>query len=214
VEITKFYKAEDGSIKASEICLGSNVMKVQQGDGHEVWATSPISYVKNGIAVVECLLNEEGKGYSLKNKAKNPFPSNHRLELDVTNELGVSLALYYMQLIGILRWAVELGCINIFYEVSILSQYQVNPHVGHLEVAYHIFLYMKKNLDWGRLAYDPATLNIDYSMYNDNDDWTSFYGNVKGELPPKMPKARGNPITISAFVDNNHAGNIVTPFPQ
>jgi hypothetical protein len=66
-------------------------MKVQLGDGHQVSAMSPIKYVKNAVAVVECLLNEEGKGYSLKNKAKNPFLSNHRLELDVTNELGESL---------------------------------------------------------------------------------------------------------------------------
>jgi hypothetical protein len=90
----------------------------------------------------------------------------------------------------------------------------MNPHVGHLEVVYHIFSYIKKNLDWGRLAYDPATLNIDYSVLNDNDDWTSFYGNVKEELPPKMPKARSNALTISASFDNNHAVNIVTPFPQ
>jgi hypothetical protein len=45
----------------------------------------------------------------------------------VTNELGESLALHYMQLIGILRWAVELGWISIYYEVSVLSQYQANP---------------------------------------------------------------------------------------
>jgi hypothetical protein len=48
-------------------------MKVQLGDGHEVLATSPINDVNNAVAVVECLLNEEGKGYSLKNKSKNPF---------------------------------------------------------------------------------------------------------------------------------------------
>jgi hypothetical protein len=69
---------------------------------------------------------------------------------------------------------------------------------------------MKKNLDWGRLAYDPATLNIDSSMISDNADWTSFYGNVNEELPPKMQKATGNLVTISAFVDAYHAGNIVT----
>jgi hypothetical protein len=48
-------------------------MKVQLGDGHEVSATSPINDVNNAVADVECLLNEEGKGYSLKNKSKNPF---------------------------------------------------------------------------------------------------------------------------------------------
>jgi hypothetical protein len=84
-------------------------MEVQLGDGHEVWPTSLIYYVKNAIVVVEHLLDKDGKGYSLKNKAKNPFPSNHRPELDMTDELGEILASHYMQLIGILRWAVELG---------------------------------------------------------------------------------------------------------
>jgi hypothetical protein len=41
-------------------------------------------------------------------------------------------------------------------------------------------------------------------------DRTDFYGNVQEELPPKMLKLRGNPVTISAFVDANHAGNKVT----
>jgi hypothetical protein len=51
---------------------------------------------------------------------------------------------------------------------------------------------------------------IDESVFNDNTDWTSFYGNVEEELPPKMPEPRGNPVTMSAFVDATHAGNVVT----
>jgi hypothetical protein len=51
--------------------------------------------------------------------------------------------------------------------------------MGHLEVAYHIFAYLKKHPDMGRLAYDPAMPKIDESVFNDNADWTSFYGNVE-----------------------------------
>jgi hypothetical protein len=102
----------------------------------------------------------------------------------VTDELGESLASCYMQLIGILRWAVELGQIDIVYEISVLSQYQVNPCVGHLEAAYHIFFsYMKKNLDWGRLAYDPANqILITVCLMTMLTDCMSFYGNVNEEL--------------------------------
>jgi hypothetical protein len=98
---------------------------------------------------------------------------------------------------------VELRWIDIFHEVSVLSQYQANPHVGHLEVAYHIFSYMKKNLDWGRHAYDPVTPNIDYTVFNDNANWMSFYCNVKVELLPKIPEPKGNLEIISAFIDAN-----------
>jgi hypothetical protein len=66
--------------------------KLQLGDGHEVWATSPIDYVKNAIAVVEHLLDKDGKGYSLKNKAKNPFPPT--IGQNLTDEHGESLALH------------------------------------------------------------------------------------------------------------------------
>jgi hypothetical protein len=166
----------------------SNVDRIQLSDGREVWCTSPRDYVKNAISVIENLFEEDGEGYSLKNKVKNPFPSNYRPEIDVTDELASTLATRFMQLIGILRWAIELGRIDIFYEVSALSQYQANPCMGHLEAAYHIFAYLKKHPNMGRLAYDPTMPKIDESVFNDNADWTSFYGNVEEELPPKMPE--------------------------
>jgi len=130
--------------------------------------------------------------------------------LDVTDKLGPKLASRFMQLIGILHWVVELGHINIFQEVSVLSQYQANPRLGHLEAAYHIFAYLKKHLDWGRLVYDGKTPDINKSHFNSKANWTEFYGDVKEELPPNMPEPCGKPVTISAFVNANHAGNVVT----
>jgi hypothetical protein len=95
-------------------------------DGREVWAMSPRDYVKNAINFFEGLLAEDGEGYILKNKAKNPFPMNYQPGLDVSNELGPELSSCYLQLIGIVQWAIELGCIDIYHEVSLLSQYQAN----------------------------------------------------------------------------------------
>jgi hypothetical protein len=148
--IGEYYKVKPGSDKEPDIFLGANVEKVQMPDGREVWATSPRDYVKNAIKTVEGLLAEDGEGYVLKNKAKNPFPMNYQPELDVSNELGPELSSHYLQLIGIARWAIELGCIDIHHEVSLLSQYQANPRVGHLEALYHVFAYMKSHLDIGR----------------------------------------------------------------
>jgi hypothetical protein len=94
-------------------------------------------------------LEEDGEGYILKSKAKNPFRSGYRPELDVTEELDKKLGSWYMQIIVILRWAMELGWIDIFLEVSLLSQYQANPRLGHLEAAYHVVAYLKKHPDMG-----------------------------------------------------------------
>jgi hypothetical protein len=46
--------------------------------------------------------------------------------------------------------------------------------------------------------------------FNNGADWKEFYGEVQEELPPKMPKPRGQRVTISAVVDANHARNKVT----
>jgi hypothetical protein len=209
-EITTFFKAKDGSIKPPEIYLGANVEKLQLPDGREVWATSPRTYVKNSILVVERLLEEDNEGYVLKSKARNPFPTGYKPEVDVTDELDQTLTSRFMQLIGILRWAVEIGRIDIYLETSLLSQYQANPRFGHLEAAYHIFAYLKNHPDMGKLAFDPHAPNIDESFFTPHADWSNFYGDVTEEMPPNMPEPRGHPVTISAFVDANHAGNVVT----
>jgi hypothetical protein len=36
---------------------------------------------------------------------------------------------------------------------------------------------------------------IDDSAFH-KGDWTEFYEDVQEELPPKMPKPRGNPVTV------------------
>jgi hypothetical protein len=48
------------------------------------------------------------------------------------------LSSQYCQIIGILRWVIELGQIDILTEVAMLSQYQASPRQGHLEALYWI----------------------------------------------------------------------------
>ena len=208
--IGEVYKIKAGSDKEPDIYLGADVEKFQLPDGREVWATSPRSYVKNAVKTVEQLLEEDGQGYALKNNVKNPFPSNYKPELDVTDELGDDLASRYLQLIGIGRWAIELGRLDIFHEIALLSQYQASPREGHLEALYHVFAYLKKHPDMGRLAYDPKMPEIDETVFVSNADWKEFYGDVEEEMPRRAPEPRGNLVNISAFVDANHAGNVVT----
>ena len=86
-----------------------------------------------------------------------------------------------MQLIGILRWAVEIGRIDIYLEVSLLSQYQANPRLGHLEAIYHTFSYLKCHLDMGRLAYDSRRPDIDERIFHPQADWKEFDGDVEEE---------------------------------
>ena len=62
-------------------------------------------------------------------------------ELDVTEELSSDDVTFFQELIGVLRWATEIGRVDILLEVSLLSQYQASPREGHLEQLLHIFAY-------------------------------------------------------------------------
>ena len=208
--IGEYYRIKPGSDHEPELYLGTNIEKVQKKNGVEIWASSPRDYVKNAIKTVETLLDEDGEDYMLKKKMSDPFPPDYKPELDMTDELGANLIPRYQQLIGICRWAVELGRIDIFHEVSLLSQYQSSPRVGHLDALYGIFAYLKNHDNLGRLAFDPETPKIDERVFNHSADWHEFYGDVQEEMPTKMPKPRGNPVNTYAFVDANHAGNVVT----
>jgi hypothetical protein len=63
----------------------------------------------------------------LKSKVSAPFPSNNLAELDTSSFCDEEDTNYYMQQIGVLKWAVELGRIDIAAEVSILSSYMAAP---------------------------------------------------------------------------------------
>ena len=77
-----------------------------------------------------------------------------------------------------------------------MSQYQAGPRLGHLEVLYNVFAYLKKHMDMGKLAYDLKTPEVDESAFNNNADCKYFYGDLEEELPPKMPEPCGNVVRI------------------
>jgi hypothetical protein len=65
--------------------------------------------------------------------SNSPFSTaSYRPELDDTDMCDEELHTVYQNIIGILRWIVELGRIDINLEVSLLSQYLVSPRIGHL----------------------------------------------------------------------------------
>eukprot|EP00957_Ditylum_brightwellii_P013432 1014058-Ditylum_brightwellii.AAC.1 len=123
--------------------------------------------------------------------------------------VGDHLFSRYAQLIGILIWGIDLGQMDIALEMALMVQHQANPRVGHLEVLYDMFAYLKSHPDMGQLAYDPKEPMVDESIFNGNADWTDFHGDIEEELSPRMPAPRGHSMNIHTFVDANHAGNVL-----
>ena len=56
-------------------------------------------------------------------KAITPMVSAFILELDGTPESGADDPRFFQEMIGMLRWATELGQVDVLHEVSLLSQY-------------------------------------------------------------------------------------------
>ena len=93
---------------------------------------SPEKYCKAAVLNVEHKFNEEGE--RLTTKCKTPLKSGYRPDLDVSQELKADKVQYYMELIGVLRWEVEIGRVNILYETSIMSTHLALPSVRLLGV--------------------------------------------------------------------------------
>jgi hypothetical protein len=61
---------------------------------------------------------------------------------------------YYQELIGVLRWSIELGRIDIVTEVSMLCTHLAMPREGHLQQVYNVFAYLKTKPK-KTLVFDP-----------------------------------------------------------
>ena len=108
----------------------------------------------------------------------NPFPSNCRPYIDVMEELCPELLYQYLQLVGILHWDIELGRIVIFIETLLMPQYQAYHLIGHIEIIYIIFAYLKTHMKMERIVSDLMGPNVDLSVFNNNSDWTELYGGI------------------------------------
>ena len=137
----------------------------------------------------------------------NPLCYWYRPELDTTAELALDGHRYFQEIIGVLRWAVELGRLDILLETSLLSAFLASPREGHLEAAYHIFGYLKWNPK-RKIAFDPQYPNIDQRRFI-NHDWTDFYRGAEEPIPANAPPARGKCVSTHCFVDANIAGDMV-----
>ena len=66
-------------------------------------------------------LHEHLGGRKFAKKVINPFESEYDPLMDSSDEMGPILLNYYQTQIGVLRWMVELGRIDIIAKVSMLA---------------------------------------------------------------------------------------------
>ncbi len=103
-------------------------------------------------------------------------------------ELGEADASHFHSLIGVLRWIVELGGVDLDVEVSMMSSHLALPCEGHLKDIYHTFAYLKAHSNT-EMVFDPTPPVINMNLF-ERQDWSFLpYGcdGLTEELPSNMP---------------------------
>ena len=206
-EIGKYFTLKKGSIGMPDVYLGGKVSQVVMDNGARAYSFSSSQYVKAAVDNVEKYL--AGKHMKLPCRANTPLSSNYRPEVDISEELSPEDAAYYQSLIGVLRWMVELGRVDLTCEVSMMSSHVALPRIGHLQQLFHIFAYLKKTHN-SEMVFDPSDMDLCIDNFEEHDWSTSEFGNVSESIPGNAPDPRGMGFTMTAFVDSDHAGDLLT----
>jgi hypothetical protein len=203
-KMDQHFLLKGGSIAPPTQYLGSSIGKYKFNNGEECWFMGSDQYVSEAIRNVTAWLSN--RNLMLKSKVASTLPSGYIPEMDSTPYLNDEDANYYQQQIGVLRWAVELGRIDICAEVSIMSAFNAAPREGHLAAVMHIFAWMKCH------SRSKVVLDPDYVTHEEVEkpEWTEFYQDAEELLPPDMPEPLGHPVQMTTFVDSDHAGDKVT----
>ena len=125
------FKLKDDKIEEPTSYLGAQLSKMTNVEGTECWAMASDQYCDAAVNNVSEVL--EKKGLRLPSKCVTPFTTGYRPEIDTTPELKADGVQYYMELIGVLRWAVEIGRVDIHLEVALLSSHLAMLRQGHLK---------------------------------------------------------------------------------
>jgi hypothetical protein len=205
-EINGYLPLKPSSVGSPDIYLGAKLKETQLPNGSMAGGLSPFEYVNQAIKKCQLHLTEKLAGkYSIPARGDNPFPVDYDPSHDQSDLLDPDYSSFYQHLIGVMRWMVELGHIDIATEVSMLSSYLACPREDHLEKSLHVmgYLQLKHNL---QLIFDPTYPDIELTAFP-SFDWTEFYGNVEEAIPPNMPPPLGKDVDLCMMVDSDHAGD-------
>ena len=204
------YTLKEGSVKEPDTYLGAEVKKhfIEHSEDPTKprWAMSSDLYVQQAVKEVERELCQVGD--RLATKVTTPMSNGYRPEVDVSTELDARRANYYQGLIGVLRWICELGRIDILIDVAQLSRFTCSPRQGHLDQVFHVFAYLKK-YNKSTMVFDDTRPSFDLARFQ-KCDWSEYYPGAQEVIPPNMPEPRGKEVTMSCYVDADHAGCKVT----
>lgn len=188
--------------------LGAKIGEVTL-DGKRTWYISAQDYLEKAI---DAVTERFGKLESLfsSSKLQTPAPTNFHPEIDDTDFLDIDGTTLYQSYIGILRWAVELGRLDIAHFASTMAKFSIAPREGHLTAVIRCFAYLHKHIQ-SAIVFDADERDWSNTTWI-SKDWKRFYPDAVSEpLPPDMPEPLGEPVQLNLFFcDAAHATDLVT----
>ena len=119
--IGKYFTMKPVSVGPPTIYLGGHMRKITLANRAKVWGFSSLQYVRAAVNnIKEYLVTTNQK---LPSKEFMPIQNSYQPETDTMSELNATNSTYYQLLVGILRWMVELGRVDICLEVSMVSSH-------------------------------------------------------------------------------------------
>ena len=207
-----------GSVDEPKVYLGADFRKKKLHNGSDIWITGANSYLKEAIKVFSGVMKKSGM--KVYGSAKTPFSNQtYRPELDLSPFCSDEQIHLYQQLIGMLRWLIELGRVDIQLETTKLSSFLAGPQIGHLYQALHIFKYLE-NHDNSWIPLDPTKLDIKFTGPPEEapercrESMKKIYQDAVEEVPLNAPEPRGKSVQTNVYSDSDHAGDKVTRHSQ
>ncbi len=177
-----------------------------EGDGQDMWTYGCKTYVEESIRRVESEF-----GHLRKNKSPLPQADTHP-ETDTSPLLSEKDHRKFQMLLGMMQWMETIGRPDLAFACSSLNRFGACPREKHLDMALHVFGYLKRFPD-KRIAIDPRPLVYDreHNQYQDfAPDFLEDYPDAKEDMDPGFPEAFGVPLETTIMVDADHAHDLVT----
>jgi Reverse transcriptase (RNA-dependent DNA polymerase) len=135
--------------------LGAEIGRYDFSDGTKTWFMSARLYLHQAIIEVERKWGNVSKLFP-KQLLDVPIQAGSHPEMDTTKFLDDDDVQLYQSYIGVLRWAVELGRVDLVHAAGMMARFSAAPRQGHLYDVLRIFAYCKKHLEYRRIL---ITLN-------------------------------------------------------
>ena len=204
-KLQEIYKLKAGFNQPTTF-LGADVSMFEGRHGDKCFGLSSTSYTTRTIEELERRLEERKmKIY----ESVSPMDINYHPEMDLSDHLTDEDTNWYQELIGTLRWLVEIGRIDIANGVSLLSSHLTSPREGHFMAALRIYGYLKRFPDYA-MVFDSSYPKLNRNKTINREDWTEFYDGIVEAVPENKPTPRGHPVTTHAYVDADHARDEAT----